>query len=46
MKLRGLFWKSGRFSWLFITAVIAGTALLLWFDWFWRTHDTSLSRFF
>ena len=46
MNVKRLFWMDGRFSWWFVTACVAATLFLLWFDYYWRTHDTSFSRWF
>lgn len=45
MKPARLIWIDGRFSWLFVAAVLLATAGLLAFDYYWRTHDTDFSRF-
>ena len=39
-------WIDGRLSWWFLAVAVLATVALLCFDWYWRTHDTNLSRFF
>ena len=46
MSVKRLVWVDGRFSWWFVAAVVAATLFLLWFDHYWRTHDTSFSSYF
>lgn len=46
MQWKRLFWSEGRFSWWFVGAFVLGTAFLLWFDWYWRTHETNFSSWF
>lgn len=46
MRPARLIWKDGRFTWLFVLAVVLGTIALLAFDWYWRTHETAWSRWF
>ena len=44
--LRNAIWTRTRFSWTFVVLAVTGTAALLWFDWYWRTHDTSFANLF
>ena len=46
MRLVKLLWKDGRFAWPPVVLAVLGTAALLVFDWYWRTHETGLSRWF
>ena len=45
-RLAGWVWTDGRFAWWLVIAVACGTLFVLWFDWYWRTHDTNFSRLF
>ena len=44
--MKRLVWTDGRFSWWLVAACGLLTAGLLWFDWYWRTHDTSFAEWF
>ncbi len=45
MIVKRLVWIDGRFSWWFVATCVASTLLLLGFDYYWRTHDTSFASY-